>query len=99
MKTSKLLSVSLAAGLAGVVLAKLASISALAALPGANLFAVGAGFAVAGLAAYDYSRRHQPLQPRVPTLARPSLPASCHVAPAGLVNARGNGAVRERTAA
>jgi hypothetical protein len=99
MKTSNLLSVSLAAGLAGVVLAKLASVSALAALPGANLFALGAGLAVVGLATYDYTRRHQPLRPKLPSLARPSLSASGPVAPAQLVNARCSAAARERTAA
>jgi hypothetical protein len=99
MKTTKLLSITFAAGLAGVALAELGNVSLLAALPGDKLFALGASVALIGFAVYDYSRRHLPLRPKTAAMARPSLPSSWRVAPAPGGAAVRRVQVSERTAA
>ena len=75
MKTTKLLSATIAAGLAGVALVKFGSASFLAGLPGDKLFLVAVGLAVTAFAAYDYSRRHEPLRVKA-TLTRPTMPSA-----------------------
>ncbi len=84
MKTIKFLSVSLAAGLAGVALVKLGSTSFFATLPSEKLLVAGVCVALAGLAAHDYTRRAKTLllqvriEPR--PFLRPALPTDCVVA-------------------
>lgn len=97
MKTSKLLFVSLAAGLAGVALAELGNAQILLALPGVKLFAIGISVALLGFAAYDYSRRQLPLRPRTGNVVRPALPATWRAAAAPAMIRPA--AARERTAA
>lgn len=74
MKTSaKYISLVLAAGIAGVALFALANASFTAAFRGDVAVAIAASAAVVGFAAYDYSRRTQPLS--IPArVLRPSLP-------------------------
>jgi hypothetical protein len=75
MKNSaKYLSLILAAGTAGVALFSLANASFTATVRGDVVAAVMAATAIVGLAAYDYSRRTQPLS--VPArMVRPAMPA------------------------
>jgi len=76
MKTSlKSSSQFLAAGIAGVALFKLASASFMTGLPVGTLAAVGLSAGFLGLAAYDYSRRFEPLTLPVRVL-RPLMPCT-----------------------
>lgn len=69
----KLLSVTLAAGAAGVAAFTLANSAFVASLPGDVILGVGASLAIVGFAVYDYSRRYQPLA--LPDrVMRPKLP-------------------------
>jgi hypothetical protein len=83
MKTIKFLSVSLAAGLAGVALVKLGSTSFFATLPSEKLLIAGVCVALAGLAAHDYTRRAKNLLLKVRVeprpFLRPALPTDCVV--------------------
>jgi hypothetical protein len=73
--TNKLLSVSLAAGAAGVAAFALANSAFVAALPADVILGAGASLAILAFAAYDYSRRYLPLA--LPgRLLRPHLPAA-----------------------
>jgi hypothetical protein len=81
MKTITLLSVTLAAGIAGVAAFALASSSFVAALPGDVILGTGASLAILGFAAYDYSRRYLPL-PLPGRVLRPKLPAAVASRPA-----------------
>jgi hypothetical protein len=76
MKTTKLFSTILAAGLAGVALVKFGNSSLLASLPGDKLFAIGASLALVGFAAYDYSRRIKTLAVKSNPSLRPPLPST-----------------------
>ena len=73
-KSNQLISLVLAAGLAGVAVFSLANAPIMAALPGDVLLGVGASLAIFGLAVYDYSRRARSLTVPV-RLLRPNLPA------------------------
>jgi hypothetical protein len=73
MKTSRILSVSLAAGLAGVAAFALANSAFVAALPGDAILGVGSALAMIGFAAADYARRYDPL-PLPSNVLRPTLP-------------------------
>jgi hypothetical protein len=72
MKSSKTLSIILAAGLAGVALVALSNASFLASIPADLLLATATAGAIVGLAVADYSRAHQPLKP-LASVVRPSF--------------------------
>jgi hypothetical protein len=101
MKTTKYLSVILAAGLAGVALVKFGNASILASLPGDKLFAFAASVALITFATYDYSRRHQPLRVKARVLrpSVPPVPASWCVEPAPADSASRRPRANERSAA
>ncbi|MDB6114670.1 MAG: hypothetical protein JWQ83_1832 [Lacunisphaera sp.] len=73
-KSTKLLSLILAASAAGVAAFAFASSQYSAGLDGDLILGAGAALAITGLAIFDYSRRPQPLSLPVPVL-RPRLPA------------------------
>jgi hypothetical protein len=72
MKTTKLISLFLAAGLAGAAFARIGLSPALASIPGMQLFALAAGAGLLLLALSDVTRRIDPLRPRA-AIARPTL--------------------------
>jgi hypothetical protein len=73
--SSKSIPVILAAGAAGVAVFTLANSAFVAALPVDVFLAIGTSVAVIALAAFDYSRRPQPLALPCDVL-RPSLPVA-----------------------
>jgi hypothetical protein len=87
MKPITLLSVTLAAGIAGVAAFAFASSSFSAALPGDVILGTGAALAILGFAAYDYSRRYLPL-PLPGRALRPRLPASLASRPASCTSGK-----------
>ena len=72
-KSTQLISLTLAAGVAGVALFAFANSPFTAALRGDVIVGVGASVALLGFAAYDYSRRIRSLS-RPARLLRPALP-------------------------
>ena len=74
-KSTQVIALIFAAGLAGVAVFSLANSSLLAALPGDVVLGVGASVAIFGLAIFDYSRRARTLTPPA-RLLRPALPAA-----------------------
>ena len=91
-KSNQLISLSIAAGSAGVAAFSLANSPLLAALPVEAILGAGASLAIIGLAIYDYSRPARnlsvPAQMLRPTL-RAAVPCEC----------AGNGAGKNRRAA
>jgi len=74
-KSNQLISLVLAAGVAGVAVLSLANAPIMAALPGDVVLGVGASIAIFGLAVYDYSRRVRSLTLPI-RLLRPALPVA-----------------------
>ncbi|HEY4300546.1 MAG TPA: hypothetical protein VGM73_06725 [Candidatus Didemnitutus sp.] len=74
MKTTKLISIVLAAGLAGAALAQIGLSPLLGYVPGTQLFAIAAAAGLAFLALADVSRQIDPLRPQS-RIARPALDA------------------------
>lgn len=81
-KSNQLITLSLAAGAAGVAVFSLANSALLAALPAEVILGVGASAALVGFAIYDYSRRVRSLAAPA-RLLRPCLPATAGCSPAG----------------
>lgn len=74
-KSNQLISLTLAAGAAGVAFFSLANAPFTAALQGDVIIGIGASAAMLAFAAFDYSRRARSL--RLPArLLRPTLPAT-----------------------
>jgi hypothetical protein len=79
-KSNDLLSLSLAAGSAGVAAFSLANSALLAALPTGVILGAGASLALVAFAIYDYSRPLRPLAAPA-RLLRPCLPAAAGAGP------------------
>jgi len=99
MKTKNLFYAIVAAGLAGVALAKLGNASILATVPGDKLFAIGASLALIGFGVYDYSRRTKVLSVKASPSLRPPMPAAACAPRSPAHQVRRVPAIVERTAA
>lgn len=74
-KSNRSISLTIAAGSAGVAAFSLANSPLLAALPAEVIVGVGASLAILALAIFDYSRRSRTLTAAAPLL-RPCLPTT-----------------------